>query len=44
MNVSAFKETLTLDLSGEASGLYLVSVNLGGNHVVTKKIVISHQE
>ncbi len=42
LNVDAYKQTLNIDLSGEASGLYLVSVNLGGNHVVTKKILINH--
>jgi hypothetical protein len=39
MNIDVFRETISLNLP-EASGLYLVNVNLGGNHVVTKKIFV----
>jgi hypothetical protein len=43
MSVDAYRETLKLNLPEDASGLYLVNVNLGGNHILTKKIFVSKQ-
>jgi hypothetical protein len=39
--IVAYKETLNLKLPENASGLYLVNVNLGGNHMISKKIILN---
>jgi hypothetical protein len=44
MSVTAFRETMKLDLHAEATGLYLVNVNLAGNHLVAKKIFVSKKD
>jgi hypothetical protein len=40
-SLDAFKDKLTLALPDNAAGLYMVNVNLAGNHMVTKKIFVS---
>jgi hypothetical protein len=42
LDVDAFKETLAVSFAGQPSGFYILSVNLGGNHVITKKVMINH--
>ena len=42
VEVDAFKETVNFNLADNAAGLYLVKVNLGGNHIVSKKILLNH--
>jgi hypothetical protein len=44
MNVDAYKETLNIDLSGNPSGIYLITINLGGDQVITKKVMVRHQD
>jgi len=41
INLVAFKDKTTIDLPSDASGIYIITVNLGGNHMVTKKIYVS---
>ncbi|MFI5149129.1 MAG: T9SS type A sorting domain-containing protein [Bacteroidia bacterium] len=38
----AFKDTYTLELPGTASGIYIVTVNLAGSHIVTRKIMVNN--
>jgi hypothetical protein len=39
--VDAFKETLTIDLSGNPSGIYLISINLG-NQNISRKVLVNN--
>ena len=42
ISLQAFKDKTILDLPGNAAGIYIITVNLGGNQVVTKKVFVSH--
>ncbi|HXC07264.1 MAG TPA: T9SS type A sorting domain-containing protein, partial [Bacteroidia bacterium] len=41
-NVVAFKNKIDLSLPSDASGMYILTVNLNGGHLVTKKIFFHH--
>jgi hypothetical protein len=44
MRIDAYKETLNIDLSSNPSGIYLITINLGGDQMITKKVMVRHQD